>query len=1816
MSDANAIVVTFNKAMVPLQTQPLQADTNLIRIRPSVQGSVHWLGSRTLSFVPSDTLQWATTFHVRLSNHLTALDGTRMDSTLSWTFETPRPRLIASSLRDRNQGISTTQSFYLRFNQPMAPEKARSHLLLRPTGMAEDHPVNIQHPTARELESLWSMADILIVLKVSPTKPLRAGTEYSFILKSGLRGKEGDLGMKTKEVLSFRTIGSFHYTGIHSKTARIDPERGVQLTFSNPVSSADLVASIRFEPNVSIPDYYHQRHWGQTKHYLHFTFQPDTRYRLTIDSTLTDVYGKSLASSIVDSFQTRSYSPSLKMTTGPGVVESYGDRRYPLTTINKDSARLRMALLSPDQLISLSHGDPSLWSSSRQLADSLFLVDRMLSLLGRRNKKVVHPIELDWALAGKSSALVLLELKEDSSRRSVRRALLQVTALGVSAKFSPDRNLVWVTALDTADPIAGARVEIRGKENRILWEGRTDSLGVAMTPGWRALGLTRNKPWQRPRQWVFVYHNDQMAYTTSDWGAGIHPYRFGIDYDWNPEPVKTAGSLFTDRGIYRPGDTVHLKGLFRIKTIDTWQLPSQDSVRISIRNSRGDNILRRRLSVNDYGAFDLDLSLDEEAALGYYWVSAETLQVKEDTTSARVFLQSHFQVEAFRPAEFETGVHLDQPDYSIGDTVRADITARYLFGAPLSHQPVQVRFQLERGQFFPSTFSDYTFGRLDWGEDRNQRFQSAMLRQERGTLDSIGVYSVAVPIKAQNSDTPMQLTVAADVEGPTRQHIGSSVTVPVHPAAFYIGLSSSGFLVKRKETMTTKVISVDGRGTLRPGTSVRLYLFRREWHSVRKAGVGGRYEWLSKQVDIPVDSAIVTTQMSPVSVPFSPKQSGLHILRACATDSINRKTTTEHYFYVSGSDYVAWSRDDDDRIELIPDQSQYVPGDTASILIKSPFETAQALITLERETLFEQTVQKVSGSTPRIEIPLDSEDLPNIYISVLLVQGRSDSSRLEKHMDLGKPSFKIGYVNLPVDAGRKHLDVSVDLDQTRYEPGEWVDATLNVQDYKGVGVAAEVTLAAVDEGVLQLIQYMPPDPFDDFYHQRPLSVQTSETRIHVVEQRHYGEKGEDRGGSGTTAPVAGMDLRQEFKATAYWNPSVILDESGTARIRFRAPDNLTRFKVMAVAHTMDNCFGRGEESFEVRKPLLMKPLLPRFVRYGDRFEAGVVIHNHTHRTGDADVRVTTQGLGVVNGRQKQISLKDGESREVRFTFVADSTVKEIDFIFSARLDSFSDAVKMTVPLKSAFRSESVAMYRKTGSSTVEQVVIPKENVASQSELLVSLASTALTQLSGSLTYLNHYPYHCLEQNVSRLLPPLVAPELVSSFSFDFPVDREHVQKNLNDLWAFQVNDGGLAMWKGADRSWPYSSVYAAWAVTLARQEGYDIPDRTHARLCRYLRGILTKQLDRDPYPYSEPSWDVTEAFALYVLALNEQYDPGYAERLFERRHRLPLLAKAFLSEAMALNQSNDPRLERLLQSLVNRLRVAPQTAYFEPVFEHNMPWIFESRIRTTALLFTTLMVAGREPAASEQIVEWLLSQRNAAGHWANTQDNVYVLRALNQYFTQNEPARPDFRARVVLEDHVLLNTEFKEKSIKPRQKTLGLTDLPSGSQEVQIHKEGQGVLYYGLRLTTVPRDQQPPRDEGITVLKTMTPVHSASDGYKIGELIQVELQVVVPQYRHYVVVEDPLPAGFEPVNVSFETTGFASRQIIENETRWSGFQHSEMRDDGVVLYASSLAPGLHRFRYLVRPIIPGSFRMPSTHAEEMYHPEVFGRTRADVIDVE
>jgi uncharacterized protein YfaS (alpha-2-macroglobulin family) len=599
----------------------------------------------------------------------------------------------------------------------------------------------------------------------------------------------------------------------------------------------------------------------------------------------------------------------------------------------------------------------------------------------------------------------------------------------------------------------------------------------------------------------------------------------------------------------------------------------------------------------------------------------------------------------------------------------------------------------------------------------------------------------------------------------------------------------------------------------------------------------------------------------------------------------------------------------------------------------------------------------------------------------------------------------------------------------------------------------------------------------------------------------------------------------------------------------------------------------------------------------------------------------------------------GASAEVRFTGSA-LAIGRARVQMSVRLNGESDAYEEIVPVRVLSSPETVAAYGQTQSSASESLKMPGGVVPGFGGLSVEMSSTALVGLGEGARYLVEYPYGCAEQRASRTFAMLLAADLGGVFTMpgiDPVALKPRAQEELNGLRDFQCASGGFAYWSGDCRTVsPYLTSYILHVMRTAERLGFNVDAGVTGRAYDYLQNELNGAPQPDESMW--PSYLAWRAFAVKVLVEGGRNQDSEINRMLPRLDRMPVFAMAYLLDAMGTAPARQRDRDELLRRIGNAMLDQAGTTHVEELTDPYLMWFWNSNIRSTAIALKTLVDRGG-PADLGRIrpmVTWLLQARSS-GRWGNTQENAIALEALVAYYRKYESQPPSFTASVLLGRETLVRDTFEGRSTSSVKRNIPLRDLasrlPAGaSRQVQFEKKGEGTLFYTARLRYAVNELvQAGLDNGVAISRSNAPYDDGKSGtpatsFKAGDLVRVTLRFSLTQERRYVAVTDPLPAGFEPVESWFATTAsdLAKAQDDQGEPedrRWrfwwerGGFDHVERHDDKVLLFGTRLSEGEHEFSYIVRATTAGTFRTAPAHAEQMYEPEVFGRTATTTIEV-
>lgn len=1798
--------ITFNKPVRALGESAVDANPPA-RIEPALPGEWRWLGSATLEFVPTTPAPLSTAFSIEVPGGLKALDGTVMRKAYRWQFETPRVRPLSGdpvSSWQAHQWVRPDQTFSVIFDH--APDRAslaKTVKLRSPDGEV-GITVGTIEPLISPDDRSSARSDTRVRVSFSPVKPLARDTDYALVFGAGLRSTEGALPTNKEHRWAFRTYGPLRIKTVGCPRWRKPCAHGpLQFTFSNPVSAEALAKAVTLEPAVKLrwPD---DRSVKSATWTLGGDFAPATFYRVRVEG-LKDQFGQPLISPYDGSFRTGDMLTELRLPEGRALLEKGLAAALPMTHVNLSTLNVGWARLGGAEALRWlidphRDGTPAQMHWAQQ------------TLEGTPNTLRRSPLDLASLFSGDGEGrIALIRTERPDGKRTARTStVVQLTNLGVHAKVSPTNINLWVWRLSDGSPAVGADVKILDKDGAELTKGVTGPGGVIELPGVDALNVPKtdargHRLYDPPTLVARVSIGDDVHLLRLDADWRLAPYRFGLRADWENSAPEAEGLVFSDRGIYRPGETAYLKAALRERVLGKLVTPAGRTVTLEVLDPKGAVQFSSQHTLTRFGGFATEYQLPEGVVGDYgFRVRDPSTQLEWSTT---------VRVVEYRAPTFLVDVAPSPGVRFAGQPVKASVSARYLYGAAMGGAAVTWNLLAEPARFTPANPAGFVFGRrYNWWDPADGTEEIA-----RGdwTLDANGDFAFEGKPAEVQTDRPRQYTLEAAVEDVDRQRQSGRASFVVHPAAFYVGLKSPPGFAVAEEPFHVDVIARAAADERRvEARKIKVRLVRQVWHTVKKKNRWGAYETISERQprDVGEPCLVSPGTNQPAQCVFTPEKAGFHEIIAEAVDTAGRKTVTSDSLWVVGSGYAAWLKDDDHTVEVVTDKGEYDVGDTVRALVQSPFPEAEAWITVEREGVLWQTRMRLKGSATPIEIPVSADMIPNAFVSVVLARGRVAPPGTPG--DPGRPAFRVGYQQIRVVPTARRLAVTLTPDAHEKRPGAELAVDVQVADAAGKGVESEVAVWAVDAGVLALTGYTVPDPIAALYRPRGLSVRQANPLMGLVPQLAYGEKGRPTGGGG--GPEASMDdvrgMRRRFVTTPLFFGTVTTDENGKARVKGRLPDNLTTFRLMAVAIDAGDRAGNGTSKVLLTKPLLARPALPRAVRVGDTFASGVVVHA---RSATRPVEVTVKArleapITAMEPLTRTLTIPPDRGVEVRFAMKAERVGVGL-LRFSVEGDGHSDLVEVPLPVISPTRLETVATYGTTDGEATEKIAPPDGMRTDIGYLDVSLAASTLTGLGDAARELLEYPHGCLEQQSSRLIPFIALQRLLRHQSQPWLDERrpeEVVSATIASIAALQRPDGGFGYWKNARRSHFWGTAYAVLTVHAAGRAGYATAPVNVEAATRYLRKTLDGK---------GPS-DEARAFAVFVLARMGAPERAHARRIFERRNTMALFGQALLASALA-SDGDTQRAQVLLDSMLATAEVSPATVRFRERDPETYGPLFHTDGRTTAMALQALLAVQPDHVYVPRIARALLDNRRKGGGYASTQEAAFSLLALADYATAREPEQPNFEASVALGDAVLAQQTFTTAGQAPKAHSAPAGTLPSTPTPLKFTVRGTGRLHYSARLRYAPKVMPTTAtDNGIVVQRwyTLPGKTERLQAVTEGALVQVHLRIATHAARDYVAVEDPLPAGLESVDLSLQTSSridarveAAAEGLDGRVYPWfSPFDNIEQRDDRVMLYADHLPPGVYSYAYTARATAAGTFSLPPARAETMYRPEVNGRS--------
>ncbi|TKJ43721.1 hypothetical protein CEE36_03275 [candidate division TA06 bacterium B3_TA06] len=1229
--------------------------------------------------------------------------------------------------------------------------------------------------------------------------------------------------------------------------------------------------------------------------------------------------------------------------------------------------------------------------------------------------------------------------------------------------------------------------------------------------------------------------------------------------------------LHTERPIYRPEQTVYFKGVVRRMRRGTYRTPAGDEVEVVVTDPEGNEIYRHTLASDSWGAFADSLIVPSSSRLGRYTLSA---------TLEETYHSVQFRVEEYRKPSYKVEVELDAEQYVQGDTVKIEVAADYFFGAPVAKAETKLKiYRREHHRYY-------------W-------YGTSYMDELAGKTDSQGriTFTYVTPKKDRN----YRYTFEAQVRDESRRAESGEASAFVASSAVLVDLKPTRYVVEPGEKLEIDIHTHDILNKPVPGT-VEIVVYRHYW---------------DKEDKVLARRTMSVGKIGFTTFTFTPSQAGPYYVIAKAKDKQGNQSEEKRWFYSSErGGYYTWKTD---RIQIIFDAETYEVGDWAEALVITPYENASIIASLEADNLYDVDIIELEGNTAMLRFKVRSEFVPNVFLSVCGIYEGEFFEHKEKML---------------VNRKARMLTVELVPERQRYEPGERAKLNVLVKDVRGKPIKADISLAVVDEALYSLAAEIAPSIEDYFYGERADQVATSSSVYYSFYgyERQYQMLSAAAADSVVLAAYKGREepkVRKKFKDVAYWNAFVRTDGSGRAQVELIWPDNLTTWRATARAISMDTKVGESREKILVTKDLLVRIIPPRFVTERDSLLIPTIVHNYTRTSQEVKLSFSVKGLKLFDNTAHTDTIQPGSTFRVDWP-VRCEVPGDVTLTAKAIGSSASDAMELTIPANPHGIERNLvisAFMPKPDQGISRTFSIPEEAELRTITGKLTLTPTLSSALFAGLSYLAKYPYGCVEQTMSCFFPDLVVADLIRDpkrgdpqLAAELP---KMIAKGLAKLYGYQHSDGGWG-WFEHDETMHFNTTYVMHGLLYATQLGYDVNPTVIRRGLEAINRMLRK--DKDVAT-------TDRAYMLYALSMAPDQDKEFikAQLAALEKTQLDPYSQAFM--ALSYHEiGEDPKARQTLERLKQEAIADEEMVYWSGRVHIFARWQ-DDPVEITATTLRAFLAIYPSDGMIPKIIYWLLRERRG-NHWKSSKDSALALLALAEFFKTTKDTSPRMEIEFLLNNRRIASYKISQYEILQfnRPLDLELSGVVHGENSLKIQKKGSGNLFTSLVFSYYSKE------EGITAGGTELKIQREyyrliprvekdrlvydkkrlSGPVKVGEPLFVKLYVDCTENFEYVMIQDPIPAGFEVAKDN-------SRYPISGERYWWGYYDyeswgymysgREIHDDHTALFISRLWGGRRELSYVIEPYVPGVYHTMPAVVSLMYFPDKRGHSSEAVITV-
>ena len=1783
----SAVVVNFNQPIVPLGGDPASLPAALI-IEPQAQGEGEWVNTSTYVFYPDPPLYGGTPYRVRINPDLTSTVGASLEESISWSFTTAKPQLLNISPEESDQTIRLDTTFKLEFSQPMDETSVENNFSLLTT-------------TNESISGAFGWNEDFTTLTFTPTNILERDTDYILVLQGNAQAQGGTpLGFYTS--IRYHSVLPLNVVHTDPPAGGTTGYSGVSLYFTAPLEwDQDFLKFITITPAVTNLRHYYSDYERSLR--IFGDFQASTTYTLQLAPGLKDPWGESLSKPFTLNFHTKPLRPELFINYGlDAIFVTPQETAIPAQATNLSQINLSLGSVPFADLVRFYKEGGYDFRKNYAPADAQYWkVD--LDLEPDRSQAINLPILPSGNSL--SPGIYNLNLTVPSIKYEPGPFLIVSSNVHLTYKLSNTEVFVWAIDLRTYQAVQNTPITVYNNQGVILASGTTDSQGI-----FEAAISSKNLGSIYDISYAMLAQpgDDLFSLSLSNWMQGLAPYEFGIPSDTRPPQLQTY--IYTDRPIYRPGQTVFFRAIARQAYNSRYDLPNKNELSMVIYDNNYQEIKTLELPLSPFGTAHGQWEIPKDAQPGNYQFA-----IGDD----RVV----FRVSEYRKPEINLTVGLTPSPILLGNSLNGKVNARYFFDAPAENVSLKWTLSVEPGYFY---LPGYNIGNINdhwllpelWNLYGQLGTQLASGKGKTGHDGTLNIDFSPEDLVSDYCAYPCNYTLEVTLTDESGFPVSARAEATVHPADFYIGVHPDMWVGHAGAEMGFDVFVVDWDKNPFGEQNLRAELQKVRWvrHDSQYQYDMPTYE---KETETISSANFCTASDGHARVAFTPPEPGVYQLEVTGEGA-----STQVLIWVGGAGQAIWPALPNQRVQLTADRDTVKPGENVQIFIPNPLgKETQALLTVERSEILRHQLFVLDEGGTSISLPITEEDIPNIFVAVTLIGQNTD----------GYPDFRQGFLEINVEPDKYKLNLTLLSEPERTGPRGEVTFDIRVTDAENNPVTGEFSLSVVDQAVLALADPNSPDILSAFYGKHGLGVRTSLT-LAVSSKRRLFVLGGLGGGGGADEEGRLSIIREKFPDTAYWNTEIITDEDGKATVTVTLPDNLTTWSVDVRGLTMDTHVGEAHTQVIATKDLLVRPVTPRFLVVGDHSKLAAVVHNNTERDLQVAVSLEAKGFTLDNptSEVQNVTIPANSRMRVEWWGVAENS-DNVDLVFTAQSGDLIDVTRPVWGALPVLKDTAPQTFGTSGilaesGDRLELVSLPRTFDPSNGHLDVKLSPSLASVIISALDILEHTPYEYTEQTLSRFLSNLEAYQALQELGLDSPDLQERLERTLDiglqRLLAEQNDDGGWGWWKGGE-SEPHITAYILFGLARAHQANVLIDYTAIQNAINYLIATLPA-----PAMLSEP-WQFDRlSFANFALAEAGSGSRAIASALYKSRNRLSPWAQAMLALTLESFSPGDNRVDILLSDLESTAIRSSTGTHWE---NKNPSHINMSTPNfNNAVVIYALAQLDSASATLPNAVQALISSQAPQGGWFSTYESAWSILALTKYMQITGELSADFDFSALLNGSQIAEGSAQENVyLAPTTASIPISDLYSNYPNALIirHGSGSGLLYYTAHLNVSrPVEDIAPLNKGISVrrqyLSTEKPCSQdecpAIVAGKTGDVIKVKVSLTLENNAYYFMIEDYFPAGAEIIDFSLKTSQqsldtYDPHNPFADGWGWWYFAAPQIYSDHIAWAASYLPMGTYELTYLITLNQPGEYHVLPSRAWEFYFPEVQGNSAGEIFTI-